>query len=165
MLRRLPRPWRVPNLSRFVRSLLLSCLLAGPGLASPGCVDSPTEPSSYAPFSRTDVRVGDGAEAVSGSALTVHYTGWLFDGAKPEQKGLQFETSRGSDPFTFTLGAGQVIAGWDQGLVGMKVGGLRRLVIPPSLAYGEARFGVIPPNATLVFEVELIAIPVPEETQ
>jgi FKBP-type peptidyl-prolyl cis-trans isomerase FkpA len=165
MLRRVPRPWRIPILSRVVRLLLISCLLTGPGLASPGCVDSPTEPSSYAPFSTTDLRVGDGAEAVSGNPLTVHYTGWLFDGSKPEQKGLQFETSRGTAPFTFTLGAGQVIAGWDQGLVGMKVGGLRRLVIPPSLAYGQPRFGVIPPNATLVFEVELIAIPLPEATQ
>jgi len=85
----------------------------------------------------------------------VNYSGWLYDATKPDFKGLLFDTSTGVGPFTFTLGGGQVIAGWDQGLVGMKVGGLRQLIIPPELAYGTARNGAIPPNAALIFEVEL----------
>lgn len=123
-----------------------------------GCTDSATAPSDFAPFSRTDVRVGTGADAVNGAVLEVHYTGWLYDGSKAENKGLQFDSSAGGDPLTFTLGAGQVIPGWDQGLVGMKAGGLRRLVIPPSLGYGGVRNGPIPQNSTLVFDVELVAV-------
>ncbi len=122
-----------------------------------GCKETPTAPST-APFSQADLRVGTGAEATSGKVITVHYTGWLYDASKADSKGLQFETSAGRTPFSFTLGTGQVIAGWDQGLVGMKVGGSRRLVIPPSLAYGAARNGPIPPNASLVFEVELLLV-------
>jgi FKBP-type peptidyl-prolyl cis-trans isomerase FkpA len=122
------------------------------------CSDAPTSASSTPGFTSTDVRPGAGAEAAAGSVLTVHYTGWLFDAAKTEQKGLQFETSRSGDPFIFTLGASQVINGWDQGLLGMKVGGLRRLVIPPTLGYGISRNGSIPPNATLVFDIELVSV-------
>jgi FKBP-type peptidyl-prolyl cis-trans isomerase FkpA len=120
------------------------------------CGGSPTTPS--APFSQTDVRVGTGAAAASGNTLSVNYTGWLYDASKPEQKGAMFESSIGSTPLSFTLGAGQVIPGWDQGIPGMRVGGLRRLVIPPSLAYGPSRNGAIPPNATLVFDVELLSV-------
>jgi FKBP-type peptidyl-prolyl cis-trans isomerase FkpA len=123
-----------------------------------GCDDSPTAPSGSGAFSQTDLRAGTGASAESGSVLTVHYTGWLYDGSQSDLKGLQFETSRGGQGLAFILGAGQVIAGWDQGLVGMRAGGLRRLVIPPSLAYGGTRNGPIPPNATLVFEVELLDV-------
>jgi FKBP-type peptidyl-prolyl cis-trans isomerase FkpA len=119
---------------------------------------SPTAPSSYAPFSQTDVVVGTGATAETGSVLTVNYTGWLFDSSGPDQKGVQFESSVGVGPITFRLGAGQVIAGWEQGVPGMKVGGLRRLTLPPSLAYGAYRHGIIPPNATLVFEIELLEV-------
>lgn len=90
--------------------------------------------------------------------LTVQYTGWFFDASRTDSKGVQFDSSLGTEPFVFTLGAGQVISGWDQGLVGMRVGGLRRLIIPPSLAYGESRNGSIPPNATLLFEIELTAV-------
>ena len=99
-----------------------------------------------------DLVVGTGREAVPGTAITVHYTGWLTDGAK-------FDSSldRGV-PFQFPLGAGHVIQGWDQGVVGMKVGGKRRLTIPPQLAYGENGQGPIPPNATLIFEVELLNV-------
>jgi FKBP-type peptidyl-prolyl cis-trans isomerase len=99
-----------------------------------------------------DLAVGDGSEAVAGSTVTVHYTGWLPDGT-------MFDSSREGRPFSFALGGGQVIAGWDEGVAGMRVGGKRKLVLPPGLAYG--RFGsppVIPPNATLVFEVELLAV-------
>ena len=108
----------------------------------------------------TDLVVGNGAEAVAGKSVTVHYSGWLYDPAQPESKGKPFDSSRDAGrPFTFALGAGQVIAGWDQGGQGMKVGGQRRLVIPHHLAYGErGAGGVIPPRASLVFDVELLDV-------
>lgn len=126
------------------------------------CYGSPASPAANAPFNQSDLRVGAGISAESGKILVVHYTGWLYAADKPEQKGLQFDTSIGIDPLEFTLGVGDVIGGWDQGLVGMKVGGLRRLVIPPSLGYGGVRQGPIPPNTSLVFEVELIEVKEPE---
>ncbi|HSN39413.1 MAG TPA: FKBP-type peptidyl-prolyl cis-trans isomerase [Burkholderiales bacterium] len=100
-----------------------------------------------------EVVVGAGAEAAAGRKITVHYTGWLVDGTK-------FDSSRDrDDPFAFPLGAGRVIRGWDEGVQGMKVGGTRKLTIPPALGYGARGAGsVIPPNATLVFEVELLAV-------
>lgn len=123
-----------------------------------GCNPSSTGPSSTAPYSQVDLRLGDGAEAVAGKVLTVQYTGWLYDPTKPDSKGLQFDTSAGSTGFPFTLGTQQVIAGWDRGLVGMKVGGIRKLVIPPSLGYGNVRNHSIPPSTTLVFEIELLDV-------
>ncbi|MCX7383307.1 MAG: FKBP-type peptidyl-prolyl cis-trans isomerase [Alphaproteobacteria bacterium] len=107
-----------------------------------------------------DHKIGTGAEAVAGQTVSVHYTGWLFDAAAPENKGRKFDSSRDrNDPFQFNLGAGMVIAGWDQGVAGMKVGGQRTLIIPPELGYGaRGAGGVIPPNATLVFDVELLAV-------
>jgi FKBP-type peptidyl-prolyl cis-trans isomerase FkpA len=110
----------------------------------------PTTPSG---LQYDDLVVGGGATAASGQYVTVHYTGWLSSGKK-------FDSSldRG-DPFGFNLGRGQVIAGWDEGVQGMKVGGKRKLTIPPDLGYGQwGAGGVIPPNATLVFEVELIEV-------
>ena len=100
-----------------------------------------------------DLSVGEGAEAVVGKQVTVHYTGWLANGSK-------FDSSLDrNDPFDFPLGRGQVIRGWDEGVVGMKVGGKRRLTIPPEMGYGvRGAGGVIPPNATLVFDVELLAV-------
>jgi FKBP-type peptidyl-prolyl cis-trans isomerase FkpA len=100
-----------------------------------------------------DLTVGDGAEATAGRTVSVHYTGWLTDGQK-------FDSSRDrNDPFAFVLGGGMVIKGWDEGVQGMKVGGVRRLTIPPQLGYGvRGAGGVIPPNATLVFEVELLDV-------
>src|SRR4051812_20952518 len=110
---------------------LVALLAAGCGSATPV---SPTTPG--APFSQTDLRVGTGTEATAGRVITVNYTGWLYDTSQIENKGRQFDTSAGRGPFSFTLGAGTVIRGWDQGVVGMRVGGMRRLVIPPELAYG-----------------------------
>jgi len=100
-----------------------------------------------------DLVAGDGAEAQAGQQVSVHYTGWLTDGSK-------FDSSLDrNDPFQFALGAGRVIRGWDEGVQGMKIGGKRKLTIPPQLGYGaQGAGGVIPPNATLVFEVELLEI-------
>jgi FKBP-type peptidyl-prolyl cis-trans isomerase len=100
----------------------------------------------------TDLVVGTGAEAKSGQRVQVHYTGWLKSGA-------QFDSSVGGEPFEFRLGAGEVIKGWDHGVAGMKVGGKRKLVIPPALGYGARGAGDdIPPHSTLVFEVELLKV-------
>ena len=100
-----------------------------------------------------EITLGEGAEAAHGQQVTVHYTGWLTNGTK-------FDSSKDrDDPFEFHLGQGQVIAGWDEGVAGMKVGGTRKLTIPPQLGYGaRGAGGVIPPDATLVFEVELLAV-------
>jgi FKBP-type peptidyl-prolyl cis-trans isomerase FkpA len=108
----------------------------------------------------TDVKQGSGAEAVPGKTVIVHYTGWLYDDGAADKKGTKFDSSRDrGDPFDFPLGAGAVIKGWDQGVAGMKVGGQRTLVIPPELGYGaRGAGGVIPPNATLVFDVELLDV-------
>lgn len=104
-----------------------------------------------------DVVVGDGAEATAGNYVTVHYTGWLYENG---QAGRKFDSSKDrNDPFAFPLGAGHVIKGWDEGVQGMKVGGTRKLIIPASLGYGaRGAGGVIPPNATLLFEVDLLEV-------
>lgn len=126
------------------------------GLAA--CAETPTGPSSGAPYSQVDLRLGTGADAVTGKSVIVNYTGWLYDPTKTDGKGLQFDTSVGGDPLTFTVGSGQVIQGFDRGVTGMKAGGARRVVIPPSLAYGGARQNSIPPFSTLVFEIELVEV-------
>ncbi|MGE0393023.1 MAG: FKBP-type peptidyl-prolyl cis-trans isomerase [Vicinamibacterales bacterium] len=109
---------------------------------------------------RVDTQPGTGTEAVKGKEVTVHYTGWLYDEAAPDHHGTKFDSSRDrNEPFSFPLGAGHVIQGWDDGVVGMKVGGTRTLTIPASLGYGaRGAGGVIPPNATLVFDVELLGV-------
>ena len=112
-----------------------------------------------AELKKIDVVAGSGAEATSGP-VKVHYTGWLHDPSQADGHGRKFDSSHDrGQPFAFHLGAGQVIRGWDEGVAGMKVGGKRTLVIPPELGYGaRGAGGVIPPNATLVFDVELVAV-------
>ncbi len=142
-------------------SILAACVFAAACGGGSGS-SSPTSPSTgSAPYSQTDLRAGTGAEATTGRRATVNYTGWLFDASRPEQKGQQFDSSLtpGRTPYTFTVGAREVIAGWDRGVPGMKVGGQRRLVIPPELAYGSQGRPPIPPNATLVFDIELLDVP------
>lgn len=108
---------------------------------------------------KTDTVVGKGKEAVAGKSVEVNYTGWLHEPKAPNQRGKQFDSSVGRGPFSFPLGGGRVIKGWDEGVAGMKVGGKRTLVIPPELGYGaRGAGGVIPPNATLVFDVELLEV-------
>ena len=125
-------------------------------LAACGSNDNPTAPTSTtsAPYSQTDLVVGTGTAAATGNLVTVAYTGWLHDSSKPDAKGAQFDSNTN---FSFRLG-GNVIAGWNQGVVGMRVGGQRRLVIPPELAYGSSGSGPIPPNATLVFDITLNSV-------
>ena len=109
---------------------------------------------------KNDVKQGSGAEAQAGKTAVVHYTGWLYDPAQPGGKGTKFDSSVDrKQPFDFPLGGGRVIRGWDEGVVGMKVGGQRTLIIPPDMGYGaRGAGGVIPPNATLIFDVELIDV-------
>ncbi len=141
-----------------MRLLRVGCAGAALVAAVTACNNSPAAPTGAA-YSATDLLVGTGAEAATGKTVYVNYTGWLYDSTKIDGKGLQFDTNTGGGPFgPVVLGNGQVIAGWDQGIPGMKVGGRRRLVIPPSLGYGSSRNGPIPPNSTLVFEVELLSV-------
>ena len=143
----------------FLRRIVLA--MAGVfALAACGAPDPPAASVGVDRLQVTDLVVGSGAEAVAGRRVTVHYSGWLYDPAQPGAKGKPFDSSREAGrPFSFTLGAGQVIAGWDQGVAGMRVGGQRRLVIPHPLAYGErGAGGVIPPRASLVFDVELLEV-------
>jgi FKBP-type peptidyl-prolyl cis-trans isomerase len=126
--------------------------------ATSGCGSTPSSPSDYAPFSQIDLVFGEGASAETGKVLTVNYTGWFYDPTAADKKGVQLTTSALSGPVVFTAGANSVIEGWEKGVLGMREGGSRRLVIPPSLAYGPNRFNAIPPNATLVFDLELVKV-------
>jgi len=110
------------------------------------------------PLKTIDLLTGAGPMAFAGKRVAVHYEGWLFDAAAAENKGTAFDSSRQRGaPHRFTLGSGQVIPGWERGVAGMRVGGQRRLIVPPEFAYGRAgHAGVIPPNATLVFDIELL---------
>lgn len=113
--------------------------------------------NSLSELKTTDIVVGTGAQAAKGSTVTVHYTGWIY---KNGRRGKKFDSSLdASQPFTFKLGAGEVIEGWDRGIEGMRVGGKRELIIPPNLAYGEVGAPpTIPPNSTLDFEVQLLEV-------
>ena len=147
-------------------ALCLGSMLIATSLAA--CRKPPSTPSTSttppaaasAALQSQDLTPGEGVAIDAGKTAVVNYTGWLYEAAAVDMKGKKFDSSLDSgSPFSFTLGSGQVIAGWDQGVVGMKVGGRRRLIIPADLAYGDAGAGGdIPPGATLVFDVELMAI-------
>lgn len=118
------------------------------------------DPAVVSALVKTDIKLGEGAVAIPGKTVTVHYTGWLYDETASKHQGKKFDSSRDrNQPFAFPLGGGRVIQGWEIGVEGMKVGGKRLLIIPPALAYGaRGAGGVIPPNAKLVFEVELLGV-------
>jgi FKBP-type peptidyl-prolyl cis-trans isomerase FkpA len=145
---------------RTLSALILAALAASAcgGNSSSSTPTAPSQPS--APYSQTDLRVGTGTEAVQGRRVFVNYTGWLYNPAGTDGKGQQFDTSAGRGVFAFNLGRNpaEVITGWERGVPGMRVGGLRRLVIPPELAYGSRGNGPVPPSATLVFDIELVEV-------
>ena len=136
-----------------------TCLLAI-ALALCACAPAPYTGGDVAALQRIDRVVGQGAVAAPGHRVRVHYTGWLHEQRAGDRHGLKFDSSRDrGEPFSFVLGAGQVIRGWDEGVAGMRVGGRRTLLIPAADAYGrDGAGGVIPPNASLVFEVELLGV-------
>ncbi|NLG75341.1 MAG: FKBP-type peptidyl-prolyl cis-trans isomerase [Xanthomonadaceae bacterium] len=152
-----------------VRTLILPLLIALTLVT--GCSREPSEqataeeakgpPPPITDLQRIDLHVAPGEGISQGQVAVVHYTGWLYDPRAPENKGTKFDSYRDrGQPFRFVIGAGQVIRGWEEGVQGMRVGSQRRLIVPSDLAYGErgAGGGVIPPNATLVFDIELLAI-------
>ena len=152
---------RISTLTLPAAAVILACAMLA-GCARPS-LPAVAPANQVAALEVSDLVVGQGAEATPGSKVTVHYTGWMYDHTRPANKGAEFDSSRkGGQPFSFVLGQKQVIAGWDQGVTGMKVGGQRRLVIPSGLAYGDrGAGGVIPPGATLMFDVELLGVQPP----
>jgi len=144
--------------------LWVSAVIAGCGRdAPPPAAATPAAPA-VTDLVKTDLVVGTGPAIAAGQEAVVHYTGWLYDPSATDNKGKQFDSSRSRGvPFRFPVGGGRVIQGWDQGVVGMQVGGQRRLVIPAFLGYGDRGGGdVIPPGATLLFDVELLGIEQPK---
>ena len=140
--------------------MLLVCLGAFTACSS-STTPSSSNDGGVTTLQITDVKAGTGTQAINGRILTVDYTGWVYSASAPDHHGTQFDSSKnpGRSPFQFTLGVGQVIAGWDQGMNGMRVGGQRTLIIPPSLAYGNSPpSNSIPRNASLVFDVELLDV-------
>ncbi len=138
-----------------VSRLVLFLLLAATAACDFGKVSGPTAPDqSNVAYSQTDMTVGTGTEATAGSTATVQYGAWLYSDTTADHKGTQIDQNQ----FSFVVGSGQVIKGFDQGVAGMKVGGTRRLVVPPSLAYGSSGYQTIPPNAALVFDIALTAV-------
>lgn len=139
-----------------------SCVIgACIALALAGCERSkaPAQTEAAAiPLQKIDTVPGTGKEAVAGANVVVNYTGWIYEPNSPQQHGAKFDSSIGRSPFSFPLGAGQVIPGWDEGVKGMKVGGKRTLIVPSSLAYGSNGVGPIPPNSNLIFDVELLEV-------
>jgi FKBP-type peptidyl-prolyl cis-trans isomerase FkpA len=144
------------TLSTVVFGLTLSLAIA-PGVAQAAPAAKAAAPAP-ATVKFIDTVVGKGKTATAGSTVTVHYSGWLYAPKADKQHGQQFDSSVGGEPFTFPLGAGKVIRGWDQGVAGMKVGGKRTLVIPAELGYGARGAGPIPPNSNLLFDVELLDV-------
>ena len=145
-----------------MRAVTFLTLLLSLTVVACGGDDNPTGPSANVPYSATDLKVGTGTQATTGVAVTVNYTGWLYSATAADNKGTQFDSSLnpGRTPFTFTPGVSNVISGWHQGVPGMRVGGVRRLVLPPSLGYGsQGNPPTIPGNATLIFDIELLSVP------
>jgi FKBP-type peptidyl-prolyl cis-trans isomerase FkpA len=141
--------------------LAIACSIAGALIgcgAKPG--ETPAASSAVSSLEVTDLTRGTGSAVASGQYAVVQYTGWLYDSSAPDHKGKEFDSSlKSGTPFRFRVGGGEVIKGWDQGVAGMQIGGKRRLVIPADLAYGDAGAGgIIPPGATLVFDVDLVGI-------
>jgi FKBP-type peptidyl-prolyl cis-trans isomerase FkpA len=147
-------------LSSCALGLTLTLALAGCDRAkTPAASETATATAAAAaPLQKIDTLAGTGKEAVAGTTAVVNYTGWLYEPKAEQQHGAQFDSSIGREPFSFSLGAGQVIKGWDDGVQGMKVGGKRTLIVPASMGYGEGGAGPIPPNATLIFDVELLDV-------
>jgi FKBP-type peptidyl-prolyl cis-trans isomerase FkpA len=143
-----------PTLSALAFGLAFSLSLA-PAFAQKA---APAAQQAPAGLKQIDTVVGKGKTATAGTTVTVNYTGWLYAPNAPRQRGAQFDSSVGRAPFSFPLGGGQVIKGWDQGVAGMKVGGQRTLIIPAELGYGARGAGPIPPNSTLMFDVELLDV-------
>ena len=152
------------TLSAGVGFVLIVLAVVGCGGGAPGpqapATATAADATPVTALSKDDRTAGTGAEARPGMVVSVHYTGWLYDPAAADKRGKKFDSSRDrNEPFEFPLGAGQVIAGWDQGVAGMKVGGTRVLTIPSSMGYGARGAGAdIPPNAALLFEVELLGV-------
>ena len=145
--------------SNFPKVTILVVALAAACSGTPNTPPQPP-PSAVTSLQSEVLKPGTGAAVAGGQIAVVQYTGWLYDAAATDHKGKQFDSSRtGREPFKFPLGTGSVIKGWDQGVAGMQIGESRRLIIPPDLAYGDSGAGgVIPPGATLVFDVELVGI-------
>jgi FKBP-type peptidyl-prolyl cis-trans isomerase len=143
-----------------LRSVLTAALLISACTIAAAAKENPVSTPVPTTLEMTDVKTGKGPAITAGQTAVVHYTGWLYSESTPDHKGKKFDSSRDrNDPFSFQVGAGEVIGGWDQGVAGMQAGGQRRLVIPPSLGYGaRGAGGVIPPNATLLFDIELLSI-------
>ncbi|HLW25034.1 MAG TPA: FKBP-type peptidyl-prolyl cis-trans isomerase [Steroidobacteraceae bacterium] len=145
-----------------ITGILVALASAWGAACSPHAAAPPplSPPAAATSFQSEDLKVGSGPAITAGREAVVQYTGWLYEASAADHKGREFDSSRRTgQPFRFALGAGQVIKGWDRGVAGMQVGGTRRLIIPPELGYGDAGADdVIPPGATLVFDVELIGI-------
>ena len=142
-------------------ALLSASIFSTTACSEPGISTKSTmEKKNMNELVKIDVKQGTGAEAIAGHDVSVHYTGWLYDENAPDKHGKKFDSSRDrGDPFNFPLGGGRVIKGWDQGVAGMKIGGQRTLIIPSEMGYGSrGAGGAIPPNATLVFDVELLGV-------
>ncbi len=133
-------------------------LALGTGTAVQAATPAPATAQTALALKKTDIVTGSGKAATPGATVSVHYTGWLYAPKATRQHGARFDSSEGGAPFTFKLGAGQVIKGWDQGLVGMKVGSRRTLVVPAALGYGAQGAGPIPPNANLIFDITLVDV-------
>lgn len=152
------------DMRRAIALVLLSSLVTaacgGGAPAAPGGASAPAAAADVTALAKDDRTVGTGAEARPGMMVSVHYTGWLYDPAAADKRGKKFDSSKDrGEPFEFQLGKGDVIAGWDEGVAGMKIGGTRVLTIPSNMGYGARGAGAdIPPNAALVFEVELLGV-------